>query len=468
MIRSYLGLSLGLCLMFTGACLPGSSSGGGGEGGGTAGTGGTAQSGGLITKQITFGCANNITTDVSIIPADLEVDSAEITGGAEFAATLSGTVFFPQFFLDAAQGVIPGGLRAAELIDAKAIVQVRSGATATAGAGGAGGAGGAAGEGGAGGDSGIEGVTLVGDVANLIPGLTSFCDFSLGTCSTTTSTQCANDEACPVGETCENVGPNVKICDQANDNADGSNPACLPTVPDGPVCQDPIVIVDLPISEDCAPGGECDNLDKGVCAPGTCVGGANDGQACDTADDCASPGDCDNCPFGTQCGDNQFCVTGDLALALKPEEQTYLADASGDVLFGWADQGLTNATLDPATGLWDIPQSNPSNPLEQGITVLAGPLTVQVACVMAVDSAGPDGVAACVGGASDGQPCQSPADVGNDICFGGDNDGQDCTRASECPGGDCANATCGVDGECEPTDQASLTPDLALVRYTIP
>lgn len=454
--------------MFTGACLPASSGGGGGTGG-EAGMGGTPPSGGVVTKEITLGCGNNITNDVSIIPGDLQVDSGQITGGAEFAATLSGTVFFPEFFLDAAQDVIPGGLRTAQLVDAQAIVQVRSGATETAGAGGeggAGGAGGAAGAAGAGGDNGIEGVTLVADVANLTPGAVSFCDFSLGNCSTTTSTTCANDDACPDGETCENVGENVKLCDQANDNPDGSNPDCLPVVPDGPFCQDPVVIVDLPISEDCAPGGVCDALGKGVCTPGNCVGGTNEGAACETADDC--DGVCDNCPFGTQCGNNQFCVTGDLALTLKPEVQTYLADASGEILFGWADQGLTNITLDDATGIYDIPQSNPSNPLEQGITVLAGALTVQVACVMAVDSAGPDGVAACVGGANEGQSCTSPADVGNDICFGGDNDGQECGGAADCPGGDCANATCGVGGSCDPADQASVTPDSALVRYTIP
>lgn len=398
------------------------SAGSGGSGtagtGGDGGAGGDAPPGGVLTKDITLGCSNNLTVDISILPADLQVDSGPITGGAEFAATLSGTVFFPVSFLDVAQSVIPGGLQTAQLLDARVIVQTRSGATETNG------------------DGGIAGRTLVADLDTLDPGLTSFCDFSLGTCSTTTATTCADDDACPAGETCVGGGENVKTCDQANDNADGSNPACLPVVADGPFCQDPVYMVTIPTSDDCAAGGTCDALGK--------TGG------------------------GSQCELNGFCVTGDLALTLEPAEQTYMADATGDVLFGWADQGLSNITFDEATGLYDIPMTSLSNPLEQGIGVVAGTLPVQVGCVMAVDSAGPDGVAACVGGENEGDPCESPADIGNDICFGGTADGDDCAGASDCPEGECANVACGAGATCEPTDNASLTPDSALIRYSIP
>ena len=100
--------------------------------------------------------------------------------------------------------------------------------------------------------------------------------------------------------------------------------------------------------------------------------------------------------------------------------------------------------------------------------VNAGGISVKLSCVMAVDSAGPDGVAVCSGGDNDGASCESLADLGNDICFGGANDGNACERTGDCPDGECANADCGVGGECEPTDLASYTPDSALIRYLIP
>ena len=413
-MRSYLGLSLSLCLMFTVACSSSDGGGGGvGGGGGSGGGGGQAPSEGVQAKGITLGCSNNITIDVSILTGELQVDSGPITASQEFVATLSGTESFPEVFLDAAQSVVPGGVRVAQLVDSKTIVQVRSGATEVNG------------------DGGIDGVTLVPDLATLEPGATSFCDFSQGTCSTTTATLCTLDAECPAGETCTGFigdGVNNKPCDQADDNADGSNPACLPALPDGPVCQDPVILVAVPTSEDCAAGGECDQLDKAV-----------------------------------QCMLNQFCVTGDLEIALEAKEQTYMAEASGSVLFGWADQGLTGPTLDAATGLYTLPQTSLGEPLEQGLQILAGALGVKVGCVMAVDSAGLGGVAVCVGGANEGDPCESPADIGNDICFGGANDGTACAGDADCPDGECANADCGVGAACEPTDLASLTPDSALI-----
>jgi len=359
--------------------------------------------------------------DTSILPGELRVDAAEIISGEDFTTTLSGTVTFPIAFLDVAQSVVPGGVATAQLLDARTIVQVRTGAT----------------EADADGDA-IPGTVLPTDVEALEPGPTSFCEFSLGTCSVTTTQECIDPMIpCPAGETCEGItGENVKPCDQANDNPDGSNPACLPVGPDGPVCQDPIILVAIPTSDDCAPGGVCDGLGK------------------------IGP--------GSQCDLNGFCVTGGLTVALKAVEQTYTAESTGDVLFGWADEGLIGPTLDPVTNIYDLPQADVSAPLEQGISVVAGALIVKVACVMAVDSAGPGGVAACVGGANEGDPCQSPADVGNDICFGGANDGTECAGVSDCPDGECANADCGVGATCEPTDLASLTPDSALIRYVIP
>jgi len=472
MMRSYLSLSLslGLCLMLAVGC--GDDENGTAGTGGTGGTGGT-QSGGLQTKDITVGCSNNVTTDISILPAELEVDSEEITGGAEFTASLTGGVAFPVFFLDAAQSVIPGGVRAAELVAGQLVVQVRSGTTA--------------------GDD----VILTPDVDTITPGSISFCAFSLGTCSTTTATTCTQDNECPSGETCEGyaAGPGIKECDKANDNADGSNPDCLPAVEGGPACSEPVVLADIPISEDCAAGGVCAGIGKsagGTCSltpPPNLTGSLT---TCYVQGDCTGEETCyaaEPSP-GDQCVNNGFCVTGGLEFALVTEDGTYTAEASGDVLFGWADEGLSGPTLGACNGgtreglacgdppncpgaeceadLYVIPGSSPSQPIQQGIDVKAGPLTVRVFCVMAVDSAGADGVAVCVGGDNDGTACTSPADVGNDVCVGGDNDGDACEEAADCPGGDCANADCGVGGDCTPTDLASYTPDSALIRYTIP
>lgn len=357
-MRSYLVLGLSLSLLTLGlGCSDSDDNGTGGSGGsaGTGGSGGSAGTGGTGGSTggtggnpdqctgdgvlgITFGCANSFTGQISIIPADLNVgvETVPIAGGSEFGATLGGTVFFPEVFLDVAQGVIPGGVREATLADAKVIVQVRSGATESAGGGGMGGDGGAGGDGGMGGGGGAAGmvsqslvpkgvetpgVVLLADIDALVPGLVTSCEF--------------------VPE---------DTCDPSLDNPDGSNPDCIPVFPDN-TCN-ASVLVDVPVSEDCAPGGECDSLGK-----------------------------------IDQCDDNGFCVNGDLSLPLEEVEQLYQADASGAVLFGFADMGLANNTLGP-DDIYDIPTPNVSNPLEQGVIVAVGSIVVGIECVMAVEITG--------------------------------------------------------------------------------
>jgi len=301
-MRSYLGLSLGLslCLMFAVGCSDDGTSNTGGTGG-TAGAGGAAGEGGAggtpaggetKEKEISLGCANSSPLGAqSILSAVLKVTAGPIAASQEFDASLSGTATFPEAFLDAAQDLVPGGLKQAVVPDLKYVVQVRSGAT-----------------------GGGDGVGLGADGANITPGLTQFCTY-----------------------------PPTATCTTATEDDD-----CIVTP-----CNDPVVLVDVPTSEDCAPGGVCDGLDKAG-------------------------------PDTSQCALNGFCVTGDLDLPLLEVTQAYMAEATGDVLFGWADQGLTNNTFDDVTNLYTIPKPNTADPIQQGLQVNAG-LVVAIECVMGVD-----------------------------------------------------------------------------------
>jgi hypothetical protein len=152
------------------------------------------------TKLITLGCTNNVTTDVSILSYELTVTTDPLIAGATVPVTYSGTARFPEPYLDSAQAV-PGGILSADLIDARATVHVRSGATAS--------------------DVTLTGPTL--------------------------------PATCAISET---------SCDPANDlpsiPGSSANTDCVPMGTFNP-CQH---IVSFPISTDCAPGGTCDLLGK--------------------------------------------------------------------------------------------------------------------------------------------------------------------------------------------------------------
>lgn len=314
-MRSYLVLSLSFCMMFAVGCSDDPSDTGGTGGtagsGGTAGTGGAAGMGGSPmgeTKEISLGCANSSPIGAqSILSADLTVASGPVAASQEFDAVVSGTATFPESFLDAAQGLVPGGLSRATLVDLKYIVQVRSGATQV------------------GGDA--TGVPLAADPSQLTPGLVRLCNFP-------------PDQECTVGTDCQ-----------------------------GTICNPESIIVDVPKTDVQA---ECQALDteqRPTCdsSAAACV---NDGDDCCTKDD--------------QFLLNGFCVSGALDVPLLAATQTYMADASGDVLFGWADTGLSNNTFDSMTNLYTIPKPTVATPTEQGLKVNAG-LTVGIECVMGVD-----------------------------------------------------------------------------------
>ena len=265
--------------------------------GGTGGTGGIGGPG-AQEKELSLGCSNSSPIGAqSILSALLRVDPSPISASSDFDAELSGSATFPELFLDAAQMLVIGGLRQVTLRELEYIAQVRSGATLVSGS------------------AGVPGVPLGPDASMLNPGLVRLCNFP-------------PDQTCTIDSDCV-----------------------------GMVCNEPVIMIDVPTSEDCAPGGMCDALGK--------------------ADGAQS-----------QCGLNGFCVTGPLEIPLLPATANYRAEASGDVLFGWADQGLDNSTFNPMTQLFTISKSTPITPIEQGVSVDAG-LAVSIECVMGVD-AGPD------------------------------------------------------------------------------
>jgi hypothetical protein len=122
---------------------------------------------GSQSRIVSVGCTNSVTTAQSPFPYTLIVDVPEpIIGGTNFEAILDGVGVFPEFFLDAAQGVVPGGVSQAILEDFLATVQVRSGA------------------------SGPD-VGLGVDITALDPGPTQFCTYP-------SSTVCTADSDCIV------------------------------------------------------------------------------------------------------------------------------------------------------------------------------------------------------------------------------------------------------------------------------
>ncbi|MEM7135837.1 MAG: hypothetical protein AAF500_04615 [Myxococcota bacterium] len=291
------------------------------------------------SQVVTVACTNSVTTTQTVFANDLTVRATDIFGGPSpepFAAEFSGTVIYPEFFLNAGQGAVPGGVTQGELVEVVSTVQVRSGATG-------------------------PDVPLVPDGSAITPG-------SVLTCTIPQGVQCTNDFDCAGG---------FGMCNVSQ------------------------LLIDFPTSTDCAPGGVCDGLGK------------------------TGP--------GSQCGNNGFCITGDLAIPLAPQIAIYTPDASGDVLFGWADQGVPGLVTCPAAapdcqqpfmpdGCYDLPEAvfaNPTAPV--GVRMNQMGLFVPLQCA----------------GASAGGICAS---------------GEGCIVSSDCAVGPCA-AT--ADVVC-PTQDAGL------------
>jgi len=126
------------------------------------------------TKPINVMCANSLTPEQSPLPFTLSVlnfnGGAPLIGGSDFAVDFTGVAVFPRFFLDGAQGVVPGGVAVAELVELVATVQVRSGATG-------------------------PDVPLGVDLASLTPGPTRLCNYP-------SDQECTADADC-LGGVCE-------------------------------------------------------------------------------------------------------------------------------------------------------------------------------------------------------------------------------------------------------------------------
>jgi hypothetical protein len=309
------------------------------------------------TKTIPVACTNGVTAGQDALPFELTVATTPIDGGTSpqpFTAQFGGAGTFPRWPLDAVQAVVPGGARSAIIEGLTATVSVRSGATG-------------------------PDVELGPDEAAIVPGPTQFC-----------------------------ILPQDTVCDPAND-VDPNDPTlgntdCLGGAP-GIVCLDPVLVIDLPISEDCGPGGFCEGIGHGFA----------DGPA-------------------AQCNNTdppEYCITGDLRIPLGLDAGIYTPDSSGAVLFGWVDQAVPGLVTCPAAapdcqesfmpdGCYDLPAAIYGDPIGNPASI--GPigtrLNVGGAFFLALECAGATAGGICasgegciVGADCATAPCTSTPDV---------------------------------------------------------
>lgn len=74
-------------------------------------------------------CTNSVDDAMAFLNWELIVHPDSIASGEPFTATLGGNAVFDEDFLDAAQDTFPAGVEEVNLVEAKATVRVRSGAT---------------------------------------------------------------------------------------------------------------------------------------------------------------------------------------------------------------------------------------------------------------------------------------------------------------------------------------------------
>ncbi|MGB5697239.1 MAG: hypothetical protein WBM46_16395 [Polyangiales bacterium] len=225
------------------------------------------------TVPIPLGCIGNVNDQVYSLVWELTVNPGPIVGGEAFGAVFRGVVIVDRTLLNLSETLVAGGYTRSNVLDLKATVHVRAG---------------------------------------VAPGGT---DVVL--------------RPVPVDRTCryddngaEGVGAGpFPQCSKDSDNPDGSNENCtgLGGVPDpNNPCGE---FYALEISDDCAPGGLCDNLDQAA------------------RDACGSWG---------------FCVSEASEFLVEGAVEGYVANGSGEVLFGWADEN-TGAEFDEtggSDGIW--------------------------------------------------------------------------------------------------------------------
>jgi len=174
----------------------------------------------------------------------------------------------------------------------------------------------------------------------------------------------------PIDRTCTydddgNTGPEAgpfPMCSQTNDRLDGSNDDCtgLGGMPRPENRCLPFVV--LVTSDDCTPGGVCD-----------------EGSGIEP---------------DTPCAVNGFCVTEAATLVLEESvSQGYMADRSGSVLFGWDDQSVDIREDGPNEGTQILPVPVLTDPVgPMGIRILIRGFPFVWGCTMGVLSTGECGV----------------------------------------------------------------------------
>jgi len=202
------------------------------------------------------------------------------------------------------------------------------------------------------------------DPAAVVPGPTSFCTFP-------STTVCTVDGDCGV-------------------------PPCLP----------PVLVVDVPISTDCSPGGVCDTLGKNA----------------------------------SQCVPNGFCVSEDLFVPLVADSGTFTAGASGEVLFGWATD---------VPGESDCPGTDPRC-ASNGGTIPDNSIALPLAAD--ADPIPPIGIRISVNDALS-VPFQCSMGANGGTCVaGGANAGLGCLTDAECPASTCDLTVDDVIVDIDPAD----------------
>lgn len=269
------------------------------------------------SKELDLACSISPDIDNRLEPPfvvyELTVKPLEpIVAGERFGAAFEGRASFSEGFLNTGQRLVPGGFKRGAFLELQATVHVRGGAT--------------------------------GPDVTLKPA--------------PIQTTCTYDDN---GNRGPEAGP-FPECSQENDNEDGSNDECI-GLGEMPRPENRcLTYYDVPTSDDCTPGGVCDELGQtGADSP---------------------------------CDLNGFCASEPLARPIHGSDNGYLADSSGNVLFGWADEsaGGTIQEGGPNDGTWILPPAviaEPAGP--NGIRSIIEGLAFAFECVMGVQSAGEDG-----------------------------------------------------------------------------
>jgi len=257
-----------------------------------------------IEKTFNLGCEASVGTGLVYLGWELTVDPTTIVSEQPFAADLEVNAIFEESDLNVAQTLVEGGFKDAMVVDLQATVHVRKGAT--------------------------------GKDAILTPTPIPY--------------------VCAVSKT---------ACDPDNDLPGDpgirGNTDCEPQGAINPCGR----FVEIPTTDDCAPGGFCDDS-----------GNTGDESPCEL---------------------NGFCVSGPVVVPLEQDLQAYEADASGNVLFGFDDQYAEILQEGGCNdGTWIVPEPSFADPVgSNGARLILGGIPVALECVMGENSRGPFGVDSC-------------------------------------------------------------------------